>query len=505
MSFVARIPLSLLWFFSLVLVGCDREPKFETVWDYHSPELGSNSSPQCVDLTSDGVLDIILGSGLKETEYCPSGILAFDGTSGKLLWQAPSEDQVVGSANFLDVTGDQIPEVFIGGRGQVLKCLNGVNGKLVWEFKAASNTPIEACCLQYNFYNVQFITDQDGDQLRDVLVSNGGNANARASSEMDRYPGVLAVFSSSTGKILAVDTIPDGKETYMSPVVHDFFGDGNFSIIIGTGGETLGGNLFKVSLDSLMKGSIASSIKLATVAEKGFIGPATLADITSDGIKDIILNSFAGKMIAIDGGKNVLLWERVVPRTESYCAVTPGYFNDDDTPDFFSTFSKGSWPANKGSIQIAIDGKTGEVLHSDTLGCFGYASGVSLDLNNDDLDEVLITVNDFDCNSPDYVAEMNLNLSQFSLRYIDVQNGKTIPITLPVRAKNVSSTPWIGDLDNNGKLDVIYVMQANTIQVDKFKGMQLVRLSSDISLRKPPTWGAYLGHDRTGIFDNKRK
>jgi hypothetical protein len=505
MSLVSRIPFLLLCFFPLLFASCNREPKFDMVWEYHSPALGSNSSPQCVDLNGDGVLDIVLGSGLKETENCPSGILAFDGVSGKILWQAPSEDQVVGSANFLDITGDHVPEVFIGGRGQVLKCLNGVDGKLVWEFKVTGNTRIEACCLQYNFYNAQFIPDQDGDQLADVLVSNGGNANARANSEMDRYPGVLAVFSSKTGTVLAVDTIPDGKETYMSPVVYDFFANGKLSIIIGTGGETLGGNLFKVSLDSLMKGSIASSIKLATVTEKGFIGPPTLTDITGDGVKDIILNSFDGKMIAIDGKKNMILWERAVPGTESYCTVTPGYFNGDDIPDFFSTFSKGSWPANKGSIQIAINGKTGEVLHSDTLGCFGYASGVSIDLNNDDFDEVLITVNDFDCNSPEYAAEMSLDLNQFSLRYFDVYQRKTIPITLPARAKNVSSTPWIGDMDNDGKLDLVYVMQANTIQVDKFKGMQVVRLSSNILAKNLPTWGAYLGNDRTGIFENKAK
>jgi outer membrane protein assembly factor BamB len=474
-------------------------------WQYRSTSLGSNSSPQCADLNDDGVLDIVLGSGLRETEDCPSGILAFDGATGNVLWEVPSSDQVVGSANFLDVTGDSTPDVFIGGRGQVLKCLNGIDGKLIWEFKPSSNTPKEACCLQYNFYNPQFIPDQDGDQVRDVLVSNGGNALARAFSETGRFPGVLAVFSSKTGKVLAVDTLPDGKETYMSPVVHDFDSNGKLSIIIGTGGETLGGNLFRVSLDSLMKGRISSSIKLATVTEKGFIGPPTLVDITGDGVMDIILNSFVGKMMAIDGKKNTLLWEHTVAETESYCSVTPGYFNDDDTPDFFSTFSKGFWPENKGSIFLAFDGKNGKVLYSDTVGCFGYASGVAHDLNDDGFDDVLITVNAFDCDPPSYAKAMSLDACQVTLRTFDVYQKKTTVITDPVIGKNVSSTPWIGDLNRDQKLDIVYVVQANMPQVDKFRGMKVIRASSNVTLTTEPTWGAYLGNDGTGVFTKKRK
>lgn len=480
--------------------SCNREPKFEPRWTYTSETLGTNSSPQCVDLNRDGVLDVVLGAGLKEFESCPTGIQAFDGVTGNILWEVPSSDQVVGSANFLDVTNDSIPDIFIGGRGQTLKCINGANGKVIWEFASSTKTPIEACCLQYNFYNAQFIPDQDGDKLKDVLVSNGGNAKAKPNSETDRYPGVLAVFGSRTGKLLAVDTIPDGKETYMSPVVHDFNSDGKLSILIGTGGETLGGNLFSVSLDSLMKGNISSATRIATVADKGFIGPATIVDITGDGVKDIVINSFAGKMMAIDGSRKTILWERIIPGTESYCAVTPGYFNNDSVPDFFSTFSKGAWPDNRGSIQLAVDGKDGSILHTDTLGCFGYATGVSQDVNGDGFDDVLITVNDYVCNPPGFAAGTILDTDKFSLRYFDVHNRKTLMITQPISGKNVSSTPWIGDLDHDGKLDVIYVTQKNNFAVDKFRGMEIIRLSSDVRTAKPPTWGAYMGNDRSGVF-----
>jgi outer membrane protein assembly factor BamB len=502
-----RISFSLLVTLLILVLAsaCNKAPQFERDWVAYSFDLGTNSSPQCADLNKDGVLDVVLGNGRDEFEVCDSGIVAYDGKNGKVLWRASSQDQVVGSATFLDVTGDGTPEVFIGGRGRVLKCLQGNDGKLLWEFNPSSRTPVEACCLQYNFYNTQIIPDQDGDQLQDLLVSNGGNAKARPFMENERYPGVLAVFSSKTGNVLAVDTLPDGKETYMSPVLHDFMNDGKLFIIIGTGGETLGGNLFKVSLDSLLKNNISSSIKLATVKTRGFIGPPTLADITGDGVVDIIVNSFDGKMIAVDGKKNAILWERSFKGTESYCSVTPGYFNDDDIPDFFSTFSKGMWPENKGSIQTLINGKDGSVLYADSIGCFGYASAVSSDMNGDGIDEVIFSVNDFNCDPPKVMGISDLENDRFSLRLLDARTHKITTITQPVIGKNVSSTPWIGDLDGNGRMDLIYNMQRNHYEVDEFRGMYLVKLSSNVDMQDQPTWGAYMGNDRTGVFQRQKK
>jgi hypothetical protein len=489
--------------FLTVASACDNSPRFKTHWVYLSPELGTNSSPQCIDLNGDGVLDIVLGSGKDEFEFCDAGVIAYNGRDGSLLWTAKTQDQVVGSATFLDVSGDGKPEIFIGGRGKTFKCLRGTDGKLLWEFKPTSNTPVEACCLQYNFYNAQIIPDQDGDQVQDLLVSNGGNALARPYTENERYPGVLAVFSSKTGAVLAVDTIPDGKETYMSPVVHDFHNDGKLSIIIGTGGETLGGNLFKVSLDSLMKNNISRAVKIASVPTRGFIGPPTLTDVNGDGIYDIVVNSFDGKMIAIDGSTNATLWERPFAGTESYCSVTPGYFNEDDVPDFFSTFSKGAWPDNKGSVQVLINGKDGTVLYADSIGCFGYASGVTLDTNGDGFDEVIFSVNEFECNPKTVMGYSDLDNDRHSLKMLDFHNRKTINLTDAVQGKNISTTPWVGDLDRDGKMDVVYNMQRNHYEVDEFRGMYLIRVNSNIKLNAPPTWGAYMGNERNGVFKGR--
>jgi hypothetical protein len=57
-------------------------------------------------LTNDGIKDLIIGCGKKEFQALDSGIIAVDGSNGKLLWHAPARDQMFGSAAFLDINRD---------------------------------------------------------------------------------------------------------------------------------------------------------------------------------------------------------------------------------------------------------------------------------------------------------------------------------------------------------------------------------------------------------------
>ncbi len=94
--------------------------------------IGSQSSPRTADLNKDGTLDIVIGAGKNEFQESDMGILAFDGISGELLWKQQSVDQVYGSATLYDVTGDQVKDVFIGGRSPQLKAIDGKSGAVLW-------------------------------------------------------------------------------------------------------------------------------------------------------------------------------------------------------------------------------------------------------------------------------------------------------------------------------------------------------------------------------------
>ena len=55
-------------------------------WESFVDSIPTLSSPRPSDLNNDGILDIIIGGGT-EGEYSNSGVMAFDGTDGSLIWK----------------------------------------------------------------------------------------------------------------------------------------------------------------------------------------------------------------------------------------------------------------------------------------------------------------------------------------------------------------------------------------------------------------------------------
>ena len=87
---------------------------------------------------------------------------------------------------------------------------------------------------------------------------------------------------------------PDGEETYMSPLVNDIDNDGVLDIIFGTGGETFGGKLWRITLPDLLSGDSTKAIALVSGKKKGFMAPPSLADLNNDSVLDIITCSYDG-------------------------------------------------------------------------------------------------------------------------------------------------------------------------------------------------------------------
>ena len=155
------------------------------------------------------------------------------------------QDQVYGSATFSDITGDQVKDVFIGGRSPQLKAIDGKSGALLWEYnhERYKNDPVMQYA-RYNFNNSVLVPDQNNDGLDDLLTINGGNADAEPYSEVNRFPAVLMLLDSKTGDVIAADTMPDGKESYITPLCFSQPGSKELFIVFGTGGETIDGNLY---------------------------------------------------------------------------------------------------------------------------------------------------------------------------------------------------------------------------------------------------------------------
>lgn len=482
----------------IMLASCTGRKKSEVVWDKNFPRIGSQSSPRATDLNKDGVLDIVIGAGENEFQSTEQGILALDGHTGELIWQQESQDQVYGSATLFDVTADGVDDVFIGGRSPQFRALDGATGKLLWEYRYQYKTDPILKYAQFNFNNSILVPDQNDDGVMDLLTVNGGNSKAAPYSTALRFPGVMILFDSKNGNIIAADTMPDGKESYMSPLCFVDQGATSPTLIFGTGGETISGNLYRADLSDLLNGTLKHAIILASEQGHGFIAPPTAADISGDGYLDIVAISHGSTAFAIDGKTNKALWKRAIPETESSNSFAAGYFTDDDVPDFFTFVSKGQWPNSTGSLQILLDGRDGNIAYMDSIGCTGFSSPVVYDLNRDGRDEAIISINDFDCTvgfSGDSPRQMESRLIA-----IDFANGAVHTIDQQAGFKNIFSTPWIGDLDDDGYLDVISCLYYHRSYLLSFMGMRVKRIALPIRMKKEVSWGAYMGTSGDGVL-----
>jgi len=465
----------------------------QTDWQTNALNVQSFSSPRCADLNGDNILDVVIGAGL-ENQTSSRGVIAINGENGSILWFEEADNQIFGSPVFQDINQDNIPDVFIGGRGGEFRAIDGDLGETIWEFYNGPDSIPAADAGVYQFYTPQFVPDQDGDGLQDLLCANGGDPTALFPTD-ERPAGIIMIVSAATGELLASAEVPDGQETYMSPLVHDFFGNGNLEVIFGTGGEGNEGSLWRVSLDDLMASDISNAQALVSGPAKGFIAPPSIADFNRDNIDDIVVCSYDGRVIAINGIDNSIIWENQIEMGETNASPAIGYFNGDDVPDVFAVFAIGLAPTYNEFIQLMIDGATGSIEWEGSLGFNQFASPIAVDSDGDFFDEVVYMTNSS-------VPESNVVFHQ--IRNIDFNDDEVTSYDVEIGGVNINATPWIGNLDNDGQMDMVYTFQTDSTSFFNENGTSIRKFDLDFSDEGDISWGGYLGTDYTAIFDNRR-
>ena len=311
---VGRLILTILCFLALFMLSSSllfaQQP--QNSWSVKFKGIGIFSSPRVTDLNGDGIGDIVFGAGRTEFHACDSAVIALNGLNGEVLWTVPSIDHIFTSAALKDLNGDNIDDIFMGGRSAELMAINGKTGKVLWKFDKKKGG-----IKWLNFYNPQFIKDQNHDGIEDILTSNGGNVLAEPFEEKNRKPGNLVVLSGKNGKLLARAPMPDGKETYMSVVAYPTPDNKDYKVVFGTGGETIGGHLYVTMLSEILRGDISKAKILDSCPGKGYIGPPVWIDITDDGTPDIIANAVEGTLLAFDGKTYNKIWSVTMPEYRS--------------------------------------------------------------------------------------------------------------------------------------------------------------------------------------------
>lgn len=457
------------------------------------------SSPRCADLNGDGIKDAVIGAGREPTVISPkpnlqlefhnnSGIIALDGSNGAVLWTVITNNQMYGSPIFEDITGDNKPEVFIGGRSGNFLCINGATGQVLWNFLDTLDTDYSAKKGWYNFFNPQLIDDVDGDGKRDLLTANGGDHYA-AIFDNNRPPAVVCVFSSSNGALLARDTVPDLHESYMSPLVADLGNDGIADIIFGTGGESFGGSLWRVPLPDLLNNDISNAILLISRPDKGFIAPPLLADMNNDNIADIVVNSYDAHTYIINGANNQIIWEKTVAGAETNAPPAIGHFNNDNIPDIFVNVGIGLAPTFLSFRQLVYNGSNGNIEWQSEEGAFQFNAPLCFDADADGIDEVLWCTN---------LASQN-GIFSHRVELLDF-NDNTKTTLAEGGGANIVSTPWIGDMNDDKLLDMLFIYNPDSTTFVLPKGMTMEKYSLNLLHTHTVPLNEYMGYQGKGTL-----
>ena len=458
-------------------------------WQNQVDSVPTLSSPRAIDLTGDNVKDVIIGGGT-DGVYNSSGVIAFDGVSGDLLWTSPSRNELFGSPLFQDISGDGIEDIFITGREAQFLALDGSDGSLIWDFFPNGTNPADSGW--YNFYNPQRIHDVNDDSFEDFLVTNGGDHTA-PEWETNRPPGHLMVLSAVDGSILAKAVVPDSAETYCSPVVCDLNNDGNQWVLFGTGGENLGGHFYACPLTSVLNNTMDGVVTLASDSLKGFIAPSSVVFNSEENNYDIYVLSYDGKLQKFSGSDFSERWSFQHPNTESSAAPVIGNFTGEFTPDVFLTLFKGIAPSYSDFYQVMLDGLDGTLKFIDSLGQINYSSGNAVDLNQDGRDEAVVSVTYFEG-----------GYFQHRLEKINFETNTVSSITTFSAGVNLGSSPLITDMDFDGSLDLVYANRNDSLNPVAWNGITLRRMDLEVSIpNSGVAWGSYLGSGFDGRYNNE--
>jgi outer membrane protein assembly factor BamB len=470
-------------------------PSFDAVFPPVGGELMTSSSPAFADLDSDSIPDIVFGTGVDRTrpvgrhlqftgQPAVSGeVVAVSGATNRLLWKVPNPRDAFTTPRFARLNGDAVPDVIMGGREGVLTAYDGRNGSVLWRLLGEDvvNTPFP-----YYFLTPAIIDDVTGDGIADLVDAYGGNDTKMPKES--RGPGFLMVISGANGKVVASHALPDSTETYASPVVYRRK-DGRDWVIVGTGGESLPGGEYRAPLAALLDGSFASRVeRLVPPGAKGVIAPPTMVDLNADGELDIVVSTFDGRLVAVDGATGRALWQHADPREESYHSAAVLRLGPKQLGLFVSR-GIGAFPKYVGTVHRLYDAADGRIIYEYRDPNFPGGAPIAVDLTGDDVDEVLF----------------------FSIRFPAAQGARIHVLHAPsrtLRTHDVTSTLWstpaVADPRRTGSLELI----APSWTMDTKGGTpehpgytwQLNRL--DLSAKTPAflSWAGYMGTTTDGRY-----
>lgn len=341
----------------------------KVLWTRTLPKLTAESPLRSNDVDADGIDDVIIGfsSGLDATdtsEYicalyfdgqipCAGGVLALNGKTGETLWTHWTANAIFSVDCDLDLTNDKTNDCVVSGFGGTIHAINGRNGSSIWEIPM-ENLPRSEDPRLLDVYDARFIADVNGDGYGDVIASHAVQTEGASSSE-------ILIISGSDGSVLRTASLPDTEQLVLAPQTL-IYPDGESVFVLTTISQKSSGGLYIVPQVNLMYGDLKLK-QLHRNMGNGTLLPPILVDITSDGIEDVIAAMFNSTIVAYNGLTFEQIWNYTIPNSEVISIPIPGYYNDDNVPDFMVKHQIGpGFLTYYYTTATIIDGKTGKSL-----------------------------------------------------------------------------------------------------------------------------------------------
>ncbi|MEL6651288.1 MAG: T9SS type A sorting domain-containing protein, partial [Bacteroidota bacterium] len=248
---------------------------------------------------------------------------------------------------------------------------------------------------------------------------------------------------------------------------------------------------WEVSLQDFMQNGLSQARALLSHPNKGYIAVASLADLNQDAIPEIIIPQLRESLIVLDGASRQELWRIDEPQHDFYVSPSVGQFTGDATPDVFISAFEGNWPFYQTSLQMLIDGQSGQVVWSERGFPYQMASPVALDWDDDGYDELLFARNQDTASTGRYY--------QHQLYLYDFNDMLFVPIDTARPGLMSFSMPLIVDLEQDQNWELIFATHDNTSDWYLPEGFSLYCVDLG-RFAERLAWGGYQGSQGTGFY-----
>ena len=274
-----------LYFEQIQSIGLDRDyPIGEILWQYLLTIY--DPSPKAIapieDISGDDISDVIICS---EDDH----VRCFDGGAigtGVVLWEHVIYAGDVYNQNGLDiiddVDGDGYEDVVVGAAwgARLIRCISGIDGSTIWTHDTH----------EYGgggwVYMVNCSYDYDGDGVKDVLATCGDDSS-------DTGPKRVYCLDGEDG--VSIWERPLGGPGFSVIGVEDFTGDGIPDVVAGCSNEAE-----TIGYAKGINGDTGTQVWSKTTSGSSVWALEQIEDITSDGIKDVIIGDFSGNIYGLD-------------------------------------------------------------------------------------------------------------------------------------------------------------------------------------------------------------